>query len=62
MVAVGSNDPRAILRVSAIVLNALFAVLLFAQAVVWGPNDYLDGMLMAVPPLLAVAALSVTAK
>jgi hypothetical protein len=59
---IGSQRSRAILRVSAIVLNALFAVLLFAQAVVWGPTDYLGGMLMAVPPPLAVAALSVTAK
>ena len=48
---------RAVLRISAMVLNAAFAVWLFTNAAIWGPNDYVGGAVTAFPPLVAVAAL-----
>jgi hypothetical protein len=53
---------RAALRGVAIVLNALFALWLFATAAIWiwGPIDYVGGAVSTVPPLVAIIALLVS--
>ena len=48
---------RGAIRVLAIVLNVMFAFWLFTSAAVWGPNDYVGGTLITIPPILAVIAL-----
>ena len=48
-----------VIRIVAILLNALAAFWWFAYAVTWGPNDFVGGTVAALPPLLAVIALTV---
>ena len=47
----------AVLRVAAIGLNAVAAFYWFSYAMVWGPNDYIGGIVSTIPPMLAVIAL-----
>ena len=44
-------------RIAAILLNGLFALWLFATAAVWGPNDFVGGIALTIPPLLAIIAI-----
>jgi hypothetical protein len=44
--------------VSAITLNGLFALWLFANGVIWGPNDYVGRIVITIPPLIAIIALT----
>jgi hypothetical protein len=47
-----------VVRIGAVLLNALAAFWWFTYAVTWGPNDFIGGAIAAVPPLLAVIALT----
>ena len=49
------------LRAVAVIVNGVFAAWLFATAAIWGPNDYVGGAVVTIPPLLAIIALSTTA-
>ena len=45
----------------AIIVNGVFAAWLFATAAIWGPDDYVGGAIITIPPLLAIIALSTPA-
>jgi len=47
-----------VIRVLAIGLNALAALYWVSYALAWGPNDYIGGTVAALPPTLAVVALT----
>jgi len=49
---------RGVLRGAAMVVNALFAMWLFALEAVWG--HYVDGGMISIPPILAIIALALS--